>query len=435
VAVFGDQGASVLYLFSSNATWKYFANAMETLGAPRGQVMHYRYRQDYVAPELRARLRSWQERHLSDLRGTRTVLNYVYQELVPPKETDPSKRRGRPEYAWQTVYPLRFGTVEAVYTTGTSNWDIAHFFVKLEDFWSQFTDPREAIDRLRTGGVSALSHEQRQQTGARIANWSACLGGEIPPPQQTGNRPPALPSDESLVLSILRGLKEEHLTWADERGEVTRYFPVVYFVRGVYERDSGEPVKPEYQEISRRAVYHLVEGRDYAVDFSVYTSPHLPYPAEASKLTLTGDEDVLSSPEQYEMAVTSRYDDQAWFIRPRRIDKTRFCDLKLSSKVVGPADADGEPTFRIVDADVQLPIVVEKAWLTRGVEGALEFAGEAGVVFLALVAALSKFVTGTGDVTLPYIDTTINLPNTALLTLAVWVTAKFLARLFRSLAW
>ena len=120
-----------IFLFSSNARAKYFDDCLQALMLPRGMVLHFRYRLDYLDPQITKLIGD------KKLVGERVVVCYLFQELE------------NGEWTPRHVRPLRVGSIVDVQVNGPS----VHLYFAVDSYPLE-CDPEAEIARLADRGGS-----------------------------------------------------------------------------------------------------------------------------------------------------------------------------------------------------------------------------------------------------------------------------------------
>src|SRR5690349_8252249 len=91
---------NTIILCASNATREYLIDVLESIGRPRGDTMHFRYRKTWVDEKLWKTLPLKTSKSTAPKENHLALIAFVYQESEKNKENN-----------WKYVYPLRFGKI------------------------------------------------------------------------------------------------------------------------------------------------------------------------------------------------------------------------------------------------------------------------------------------------------------------------------------
>lgn len=311
-------------LTSSNASPKYIKNAFQTLCWPEGWVVHFRYELRWVEDPLRHRLpiREDTSADRNQLKGLYVLTAYVFQEREQSRPSD-----------WNRValYPMRYGKIVDAYKTGHGDYDVAHFYFKVERFWgateAKSFKPEELLSLVNPG---------RHAGSTRRVSQHGTEG-------------------ESAASALLDAIPGAHLTHQPDPGNPTerrQYYPILCYLRGLRPRDAsrGHELKPIVGDTDSVSFYKLTEKHDYLFDFSFHVpatvANELGGPQSGSQVTLRYDKTAFASEAERTLAVESRYDEQLWLVAPASTERTILRELafrtslKLGSGQLDPLDFD-----------------------------------------------------------------------------------------------
>jgi len=348
-----------LYLMTSNAEEEYMADGFECLGLPRGFVVHFRYRLQWVDMALTGLLDHEGRKLGASLRKLPVVVSYLCQRW--------SSEGG---WNWERVYPLRLGRLVSAFKSGDDEEDIAHFYFELGDFVG--------------GNESGSEHDELPGFGkplaaARGSGKYAFLG------EQSSDDNTSLKSDESAFRQLAEAIRPEHLILAKETDLGSRVVPLFCFIEGIRQaKGRHRPVlKPRFDGATLRAYYELAEGTRYALDVCF----HVPVSLRGSKGELLLEEkgDALSIACANPIPVESRYDKDSWLVIPKLLEREMWSHMVVSSRVL-IAGADGASTKALV-LRFHAPIKITPRRARRVLVQLVDVVG--GVAFAAATALVA----------------------------------------------
>lgn len=282
-----------LYTMSSNATEKYTVNILEALASPRGFVHHFRYELRWLDQELRDML-NLKEGSLSDrLKDIKVVTCYLYQlEKVDTWE-------------WISVYPIRMGTLVDAYKTGNNDRDVAHFFIKVDNYVSY--------------NSHSFNETIQNMLGEKYGRCYASLGFPLDDRYVANNE-----ESRQAFHKICNSLEIKH--FQSPKGE--KYYPIFSYLDGLKD-EKGAFLDPIYDALSYKTYYKIKEGSRYTFEFSIYF-PELP---PEFTVSLKSDEKVFPTPGDYKLKVSSRYDEESWLLVSRLLESNIWTSISFQSNL------------------------------------------------------------------------------------------------------
>jgi hypothetical protein len=325
---------------SSNATEKYAVDALMALSSPTGFVHHLRYQLRLLDQDLRNMLKPKGEPVVDTLQDIRTVLCYLYQ----------IRRSDR--WDWISVYPFRLGVLVDAYKTGNNDNDIAHLYIRVDNYVL----------------YSDLDYNQtiRDMIGEKYGTCYASLGSVL-----NANYIAKRGESKQAFHRICESLKIEHFrSRANED-----YYPVFSFVEG-FRDENGKVQELKYDRSTYKAYYEIREGSRYAFDFGIY------FPEQPPEFTMSlkSDDKVFATPDQYTTKVLSRYDEESWLLVSRLVDSDIWTAVSFDSHLnIGNKIP--------LNLSLTFPVLVKQ----KIIYGLLEVLSDLGFAVGTASLALSKF--------------------------------------------
>lgn len=355
----GSAALDTIVLTSSNSERKYIKNALQVLSWPNGWVVHFRYELQWVEGSLKGLLPPSDAPMPEGLKNHAVLTAYVYQERldVPP--------------FWSRIdlRPMRYGRLVYAHRTGEGDHDVAHFYVKLSDYWPDAEGKTLARDE-RLELVAAGKHVGRTN---RLS--------------QRGIR------GESAARALLDAIPLNELRHQPDPADLTnwrQYYPILCFVRGIRPRDAarGSELSPEVGADNMSFV-ELTERRDYLFDFSFHIpaefSKTFDRPQPGSNITLASDPDAFVSKAERTLPIESRYDEQAWLLSPTSTERTIVRELEFATSLkLRAAIADA------VDLDFTIPVSIHQDRAARAKHIGAGLVGDVGVAVGTVALAIAK---------------------------------------------
>jgi len=194
--------------------------------------------------------------------------------------------------------------VEA-YKTGDNDEDIAHFYFKVANYiyytQENFTDIIKRIANEKWGKNYAL------------------IG------QDLGNNYIAKREDSSSAFhKICNSLNLEHF----KSPEGISYFPVYCFIKGLKNK-KGETIMPLYDPYTYRSFYKITEGEYYVFEFGTYFNLQPP----KYTVKLLSDDRIFSTPREYELRASSRYDEISYPIVSSLLERDIWTSILFKTEL------------------------------------------------------------------------------------------------------
>ena len=352
-----------LLLTSSNATKKYFSNAISALCWPRDWVSHVRYQVRLVDDGL---IREIPRKDASNgaksaLVGRRVLVAFMFQTRVMNPTTHAL------DWQQEALYPFRYGKLVEAYRIGSGDHDIVHFYFGVEGCHVPTPDAPLPIEpaKLLKPNIHAAAVPIKASESA---------------PQK----------DESAAYDLLESVHPEHLTFQPDQADLSHkalYYPVLCRIRDLRSVGGKYRVrKPKFGARSRTSFYELTERKAYLFDFGFYVPRASGSPSSGSKVALTHDSKTFLTAPKRSLSVESRYDEQAWLVVPGITEGTIYRELTLSTRVKAPQGTNAQPA----DLSLTLPVTIKQNRWVRwryGVGGFIAAAALAlGTLALAFIA-------------------------------------------------
>jgi len=349
-----------IYLLASNATKEYILDALETLALPRGSIQHFRYQSKYVDPELVKRLPVRSERRGSDVLGSQVLACYLYQERLTVSGE---------QWQWIAIYPLRRGVLVDAYKTGTKPTDVAHFYFEVRDYY----DYKTSFEILQSAvkecvGKECLEKRRYASLGEAFRITTADSA-----------------EDESAFHSFTEAMDPQHLRTPGP-DEQRQYYPAFCFIRGLRSIENSKlPLEPSYHEASHKSFYELKEGSAYTFELSYYF-PRTP-PDPTSEISLRYDTKLFTSPPYRPVRVASRYDEEAWLIIPRTVQRESWSTLELQTNIKAPSNLPAD----ILNLERSFPLRIKSRRRWKLI--VFDILGDLGLAIGTVSLALSSQIT------------------------------------------
>lgn len=333
-----------IYLMSSNATKEYITDILEVLSLPYGTVQHFRYELRRLDKELRNTLPVKGKEQINELKNRRVVICYLYQ-----------KKKGS-RWKWIASYPIRIGILMEAYKTGDKDKDVAHFYFKVDNYISydgqDFTKViQEKADTKRSNAYALI--------GASLNDKYIANKGD----------------SKSAFHKICNSLKSKHLV----SPEGNEYLPIYCFIEGFKDK-KGKILVPVYDPLTYKSFYKLKEGEYYSFGFGTYFTSMPPRFA----VKLLSDEKIFSTPPEYELRASSRYDEESYAIVSSILERDTWTSISFKTELSDKVD-----NKESLNIHFEFLIKVERKILYRIIDVLSDIGFGIGTGAIAIKAAFS----------------------------------------------
>jgi hypothetical protein len=311
-----NESENWLLLLSSNFKKEYISDIIEVMGVPSNFIIHFRYKKKWVDPHL------WDKLPLKEkfdnnnvLKAFKVLIIYLYQQDIT-------------KLIWTTAYPIRFAAVDNCYKTGDSEYDIAHFYLSVDDYCA--VQP-QTKDRNLLSEIGAL------QTGEtkRFASIHRSLPLDIAKSAEISKTP-----RESAFYQLVKSIELNHLTSIQDS---QKYYPVFHFISGFREISSSQMLK--FQKY-----YKLTEGKEYILETSIQLSEQ---PKSGSNIKLCCYEKRFENKQELTSLVSTYYDEFLWRLVPSSVIGERKTSITLITDIKPPSQ-----DFEVLNITIDLPVSV-----------------------------------------------------------------------------
>lgn len=281
-----------IYLMSSNATKEYLVDILEVLSLPFGVVQHFRYQLRWLDKNLKSILPIRDKRKKSELKNKRVVICYLYQE----------KRNSG--WEWIVVYPIRLGILVDAYKTGDTDSDVSHFYFKVDNY-------------IAYDGGRNFTEIIKNLADKKWDNSYAFLGVNLNDKYIANKK-----DSKSAFYTICNSLNFEYF----KSPEGNEYFPIYCFIDGLKGK-KNELLVPEYDSLANKSFYEITEGEHYSFQFSTY------FPSRSPQYVVKflSDGRLFSTPSEYKLEASSRYDEESWIIVSSLLDRDTWTSLSFKN--------------------------------------------------------------------------------------------------------
>lgn len=299
-----------LFLLSSNYRAQYASNALRTLALPAGSIERYRYKNKWLSKDLLTRVRA------GGLEGTSVCACLLYQTVRHDGEDK--------VFQWEQIYPLRFGELTCVFSTGPKAEDIAYFYFALDDYFGR---------HVKSEGSAELQQWLKQYMTGADGRYLASLGTHWKPLTDS----PGAPSVEAAYAQTVDLIDPSHLDTPDS---TARLAACVYIPRltSVDDRGKHQVITPARTPAGDAFVYELNEQSDYAVEVEYYF-PHL-HPGKGSSITIERSPELFWAEKLTQKAIDSPYDRELYSLRTRSTGRRSLTTVRVTTHVRAPSGSD-----------------------------------------------------------------------------------------------
>jgi hypothetical protein len=324
----------LIYLASSNARELYLRDVLSVVGSPKGQAVHFRYRNKWVDETLLSELPVGISGGGSALRNCRLVVLFLEQQCA---EDDNRKN------TWAALFPVRFATPVSCYKSGDSEEDYCHFFFSLDGFAEPRELPLECFD-------------------------NKLFAAFLPPPLSRGEgKLEERAFDEGGFIRVTNFLSENKPASLGNRFKNLEtgqsHVPIFVCVLGINRGMAfGRPqsIEPVHNNDVRGCLYLLNEDSLYSIWVSVATpSPRADQPTIHLKFS---DKDFFGTSSE-KLELSSRYDSHCFGITSVAIGTVRetFLEIHVSpSEEKGAERASGGIVEkRSLSPSIQIPLRIQ----------------------------------------------------------------------------
>lgn len=345
-----------IYIMSSNAAEKYILDSLQVLSVPFGWVCHLRFQKKWVDPELWEIIPFKGEKLNEKLKDIRAIISYLYQE-----------RENRDErWKWIAVYPFRFGFLKYAFKTGDSELDIVHLFVEVDSFVSYHDDKQINF-------FDILKEKLKYKFNKYYASLGEPLEEKFVIPRE---------QSKSAFHKICECIKLEHFKSSDKDG--VDYYPATCFIEG-FKKKKGKFLKPKYDRHSYKSFYKLRECARYTFEFCSYFAEK---PMEF-EVKLLCNEKIFSTPAEYKLKISSRYDEESWSIISSLLERDVWTSISFKTEL--PENINNKKSL---DIHLEIPLNIKRKILYR----IIDFGGDIGLAVgtgsIALAKVIEKNVDG-----------------------------------------
>lgn len=311
-----------IMLGSSNSTKEYIADVLETIAAPTGYVMHFRYRKIWVDDAFWSQLPLKGEEGKNDLVGKTVLVVWLYAE----DEID----QGQTKTVVKQAYPVRLGRIVECYRTGDSEVDQAHFYFSTSDYFYS-SEPNASTRYAQGFQTVSPKYVYIRQTDLTQAG-----------------------DEEGDFLKVVRSLNKEHFKYSNGKS----FIPVFCCVRGF----TGH--SPTYNAEFRQAEYTLLEQKNQTVDATLYLYEP---PRPDSKILWAYSDKQFAVIPRNEIQVAARYDELRWVVNPMPVASDEQLALVFRTEIF--AHNEGVDVINVV---LSFPIKVSSNRWRRFVTALIE---------------------------------------------------------------
>lgn len=339
-----EQRLECIYTMSSNATKKYTLNILEALSVPFGWVCHFRYRTVLIDPELLNLIPLKGEKLGKELKKIKVIDSYLYQE----KKSN--------EWKWIAIYPFRLGVLMDAYKTGNEDTDVVHLFVKLTEHVS-YKNQQAFTDIIKT------------KLGNKFNQYYASLSTSLEESYVASRE-----DSKSAFYKICESIKSEHF----KSPEGNEYYPVPCFIEGLKNR-KGDFIDPTYDVLSYKSFYEIGECERYTFEFCLYFVEKPP----EFEIGLSSDKNIFSTPAEYKLKISSRYDEESWTIISSLLERDIWSSISFKTKL-----QDKINNKKSLNIQVEFPVKIKRKRIYRFID----YAGDIGFAIGTASIASAKVI-------------------------------------------
>ena len=319
---------------------------------PIGAIQYFRYQLRWLDDTLRKSLPKKGERMKDILNGAKVVICYLYQE-------EAKTEKNKSEMKWRSIYPIRIGILLDAYKTGDADLDVAYFYFKVNEYISYNGQDYNSI--------------MKQVAGEKFNDKYAFLSFSLNKCCLSKKE-----HNQSAFYRICEALELNH--FKSPNGE-SQYYPLFCFMNGLKDK-KGEVLIPEYQPLTRKSYYIIEECDQYFFDFSTYFAKKqavIPY-----EVMLKSDNKIFSTPENYKLNISSRYDEESWTIASSFLEKNIWTVMKFEVRLIN----NNIPNSIPLNISITFPIKVIRKMKYR----IIDYLGDLGFMVGTGSIALSKIL-------------------------------------------
>ncbi len=270
--------------FSSNSRAKYFDDCLQALMLPRGMVLHFRYRDNYLEPMIKNLVAQ------GSIVGQRVVVCYLYQEFNDQQKLVP-----------QTAHALRAGRIVDARIDGTA----CHFYFEVEGYPTQDSGQRVS---------DAARAAQRRESD----KYFVCTIEGLSPADFSAET-----SDSASFSFIAGGFPEDQLRYPDLTTHTMKHRDAFFYrVEGIYQR--GSAGQAEILSPSSFAAFGIERGyvvqNDDPLEVRVqYEQPQWSNVGDLGlSLSFAVPESHFGNPPRTDVSIGSPYDRAEFYVVPLR---------------------------------------------------------------------------------------------------------------------
>jgi len=380
---------NILFLLSSNASTEYMKDILETLSLPFGSIQYFRYQLKWLHDDIRNLLPKDPDKEWNKCGKEKVIICYLYQKKI-------DENRGK----WEAIYPIRFGTLVKVYKTGENDYDIAHFYFRVENYISEC---KNIIDEIH---LPDIKEPGQYLEGEGIADKILVFRGDLPFKRAKKEE------SKSAFHKICQSIKIEHLK--SPNGSM-QYFPFFTAINGIRNK-KNEFLNIGYDKTTMKSFYSLREGERYSFTFSIY----FPQKPPEYLITLSSDEKLFATPSKYELKLDSKYHEESWNLISSLLEKDVWTMLSFKAELKY-ADSNKEP----LNISMDFLIKVTRKWTYRVIDAISDIGFGIGTGAIALKAASMSFSK------IPFCVKIFSSWWTIFVSYILWVVCKLIIKLWR----
>jgi hypothetical protein len=320
----GGTPRPTLFLFASNVRAKYFEDCLKALLLPRGLVLHFRYRRNWVQPELQVQIetRAIVEREV--------VVCFLKQAVVAPNRFKPLLNR-----------PLRAGRIVDAFFKGPS----AHIYLAVAGY--------PLTKEL--GAISAAADAARAQSADPlfVVETNAVSRSQLT--AITDN-------EDSAFAGVVDSFKEEDLEVINDDGTgMVAVDPLFWRIDGLHSRPkwwnanaqatimAPAPISA-FSQPQRHAGYVLT--RDIPIEARVQFYQPLFSRLHNARMAIVvkTDSEHFSNPDEDRIEIQSAYDEGSFILLPVRTDREWLSRVMIQPTPDATYSPVRRPVFASFDA-------------------------------------------------------------------------------------
>lgn len=343
----------IIFLLSSNSQAEYIQDIIEAIGLPKGSIHHFRYIIDYLHPDLKRLIPLQGEEMPKILKGVQVIVVYLNQT-----------RRGKGDYLWNNVIPVRCGILKNCYKTGDGDNATTHFFFDLEEG----VLPRDSFD-----------NEFKRIFGQYYQNKYAHLAFSNPDKILIKDSPTRIFEDQC------EKFQSAGFTYVDqeEKTEIQYDSPLMILIEGIYKKkwiSSDEILLPKYDRSTNKSYYKLTEAKSYYIKYRTLCSeikkPH--------QIKMTFLKDCFSTPSEYMQNIHSRYYSECWDIEPAYVEHGTRGFFEVKSTTLN----NDNSSPNTLDCQICITYQTKRRILLRILDTFIDFWFAIGPIYLAATKIL-----------------------------------------------